>query len=176
MGGGINKSLAFYKFVTFFSAQQAAIITSTGSMIWAHIIHRQFCFESRWIPQFTSNFHGPVGQAVTRLSLVQEVEVPISGRSNQTQCCWRFASAAKFLWNELCCPGTMTRSWAPQTRYALRRNTASVMKDLIWFQRFSSLISFCKNLIILSTVISLLICSRLIHLQKLRVIASVSFC
>ena len=32
---------------------------------------------------------------------------------------------------ELCCPGAMTRRWAPPTRYMLRRNTASIMKDLI---------------------------------------------
>jgi len=25
----------------------------------------------------------------------------------------------------------MTRSWAPQTRYTLRRNTASIMKGLV---------------------------------------------
>jgi len=30
----------------------------------------------------------------------------------------------------LCCLGAMTRRWAPPTRYALRRNTASIMKDL----------------------------------------------
>ena len=29
--------------------------------------------------------------------------------------------------------GAMTRRWAPQTRYALRRNTASTMKDFIRF-------------------------------------------
>ena len=27
--------------------------------------------------------------------------------------------------------GAMTRRWAPQTRYTLRRSTASIMKDLI---------------------------------------------
>ena len=29
--------------------------------------------------------------------------------------------------------GATTRIWAPQTRYTLRRNTASIMKDLIWY-------------------------------------------
>ena len=29
--------------------------------------------------------------------------------------------------------GAMMRRWAPQTRYTLRRNTASIMKDLIGF-------------------------------------------
>ena len=28
----------------------------------------------------------------------------------------------------------MTRRWAPPTRYTLRRNPASTMKDLIWFE------------------------------------------
>ena len=36
-----------------------------------------------------------------------------------------------FLRKELCCPGAMTRRWAPPTRYTLRRNPASIMKDLI---------------------------------------------
>jgi len=27
----------------------------------------------------------------------------------------------------------MTRKWAPLTRYTLRRNTASIMKGLVWF-------------------------------------------
>ena len=33
--------------------------------------------------------------------------------------------------SKLCCPGTITRRCAPSTRYKLRRNTASTMKDLI---------------------------------------------
>ena len=28
--------------------------------------------------------------------------------------------------------GAKTQRWAPQTRYTLRRNTASILKDLIW--------------------------------------------
>jgi len=28
----------------------------------------------------------------------------------------------------------MTRSWAPPTRYTLRRNTASIMKGLVWLE------------------------------------------
>jgi len=31
------------------------------------------------------------------------------------------------------CRGAMTRRWAPQTRYTLLRNTASIMKGLIWW-------------------------------------------
>ena len=39
----------------------------------------------------------------------------------------RLATAATFL---LCCPGANPRKWPPQTRYTLRRITASIMK--IW--------------------------------------------
>ena len=51
------------------------------------------------------------------------------------QCCQRLATAATFLRKELCCPGVLTRRWAPPTRYTLRRNPASIMKHLIliWF-------------------------------------------
>ena len=35
---------------------------------------------------------------------------------------------------EKSCAGAMTRRWVPLTRYTLRRNTASIMKDLIWFE------------------------------------------
>ena len=45
------------------------------------------------------------------------------------------ATAATFLRKELCCPGAMTRRWAPQTRYTLQRYTESIMKDLIFTTR-----------------------------------------
>ena len=35
----------------------------------------------------------------------------------------------------------MTRRWAPQTRYTLRRNTASIMKDLIFTAEFNDVIN-----------------------------------
>ena len=38
-----------------------------------------------------------------------------------------------FFRKKLCCPGAMTRRWAPQTRYTLRRNTTSIIKDSISF-------------------------------------------
>ena len=44
----------------------------------------------------------PVGQAVRRSSLKRWSEVQILGRSNRTQCCQRFATAARFLRKELC--------------------------------------------------------------------------
>ena len=74
-------------------------------------------------------------QKYAAVTNVMRSEVQISGRSNQTQCCQRLATAATFLRKELCCPGAMTRRWAPPTRYTLRRNAASIMKDLIWFDR-----------------------------------------
>ena len=55
--------------------------------------------------------------------------VQISGRSNRRQCRQRLATAATFLWKELCCPGAMTRRRTPQIRYTLRRNTTSIMKQ-----------------------------------------------
>ena len=63
-------------------------------------------------------------------------EVQISCRSNRTQCCQRLATVASFLRKELGCPGAMTRRWAPPTRYTLRRITASIIKDLIWFTKY----------------------------------------
>ena len=33
---------------------------------------------------------------------------------------------------KLCCPGAMTRRWAPQTCHTHQRITASLMKGLIW--------------------------------------------
>ena len=72
-----------------------------------------------------------VGRAVTRLPRSGSSEIQISGRSNQTHCCQRLATAATFLQKKLRNPGAMTWRWAPPTRYTLRRNTASIMKDLI---------------------------------------------
>ena len=45
----------------------------------------------------------------------------------------RLATAATFLQKKLCCPGAMTRRWAPPTRYTLWRYAASIIKNLIWF-------------------------------------------
>ena len=56
-------------------------------------------------------------------------EDQILGRSNRTQSYQRLATAATFLRVEACCPGAMTQRWAPLTRYTLRSNTASLMKE-----------------------------------------------
>ena len=58
-------------------------------------------------------------------------EIQILSQTNWTKCCKRLATVATFLQKKLCYPGAMTRRWTPQTRYTLRRNTASIMKDLI---------------------------------------------
>ena len=58
-------------------------------------------------------------------------ELLISGRSNRTRYFQRPDTAAIFLPKELCCLGVMTWRWVPQTRYTLRRNVASLTKDLI---------------------------------------------
>ena len=48
--------------------------------------------------------------------------------SVKLESCQRLATAATFLRKKLCCPGAMSRQWAPQTRFTLRRNTARVIK------------------------------------------------
>ena len=48
--------------------------------------------------------------------------------SVKLESCQWLATAATFLRKELCCPGAMSRQWAPQTRFTLRRNTARVIK------------------------------------------------
>jgi len=49
----------------------------------------------------------------------------IVGSLNMLNACHRF----NIYWH---CLGDMTRIWVPQTRYALRRNTASRMNSLVW--------------------------------------------
>jgi len=68
---------------------------------------------------------------LTRVSRVREIESSIpKGRPNLTQRCKRFATAsastqvAVLSWRY---DGRLTL----QTRYTLRRNTASIMKDLV---------------------------------------------
>ena len=109
------------------------------------------------------NLDRPVGRAVTRSSLEREVRgsnlgpvksdavlsaarhrcnisskgAVLPGRNDAemgpANSLHASATAATFLRKELCCPGAMTRRWAPQTRYTLRRTTASINErfDLI---------------------------------------------
>ena len=58
----------------------------------------------------------------------------------------QLATAATFLWEDMCCPGAMTQRCAPLTRYTLWRNTASIMEDLIWIlsKWFVALLSTVK--------------------------------
>ena len=98
------------------------------------------------IQQLRSTINRPVGRAATHSSLEREVWGSNPGRSNPTQCCQQLATAATFLRKELCYPGAMTRRWAPPTRYTLRRNTASIMKDLIWFDLRSTILNVTPTL------------------------------
>ena len=84
---------------------------------------------------FVYQLYRPVGQAVTRSAQRELFEVQILIRSNWTRCCQRLATTATFLWRKLFCPGAITWRRAPQTRYTLQSNTASVMKNsiLIWY-------------------------------------------
>ena len=84
----------------------------------------------------------PVSQAAARSVWSRRSEVQISSGSNRTRCCQRLATDVTFLQKELCCPGAMTRGWAQHTRNTLRRNTTSIMKDLID-------IEFCVNIHVL---------------------------
>ena len=58
-------------------------------------------------------------------------KIQILGRSNRTQCFKRLATSVLFFQKKLCCLISMTWRYAPQTRYTLRRNTASVIEDLL---------------------------------------------
>ena len=66
----------------------------------------------------------PVGSSVSLL--VQEVGVRLPCRSNGTQCGQRFATAALLL--RRCVAQTLSRGDGPAGRYALRRNSGSIMK------------------------------------------------
>ena len=81
----------------------------------------------------------PVDRAVMRCLWSERSEIQISGPSNRKKGFQRFATAAIFLRNELCCLGALTRRRALQTRYTLRHITASIMKD--WIQYLFSKIT-----------------------------------
>ena len=50
-----------------------------------------------------------------------------------------------FFWKKLCCPGAMTRRWAPQTCYALPRITYECIEKFLFVLMFST-ICFCLML------------------------------
>ena len=70
----------------------------------------------------------PVGRAVTRSSLEQEVK---SRASQVRQYCQRLATAATFLSKGAVLLGRNDAKMGPQTHYMLQRNTASIKKNLI---------------------------------------------
>ena len=69
----------------------------------------------------------PVGRAEPVCLRSGKSEIQISGRSNQTQCCHRCEISS----NGAVLPRRNDAEMAPQTRHTLRRNTASIMEDLI---------------------------------------------
>ena len=75
--------------------------------------------------------HWPVGRTITRSSLERKVWASNLElvKSDTVLPTVRHRCDT----SELCYSGAMTRRWAPETRYTLRRNTASIMKDFIWF-------------------------------------------
>ena len=71
----------------------------------------------------------PVGRTEMHLSLKWKVLGsnlgPVKSDTDQ-----RLAIAVTFQ-KELCCSSTMTRRWAPHSRYTLPHDTMGIMKDLI---------------------------------------------
>jgi len=73
-----------------------------------------------------------MAKRLLRLPRVQEVKSSKrKGRPNLTQRCKRLATASTSTQVAVLPWRYMTRRWAPQSRYTLRRNTASVMKGLV---------------------------------------------
>ena len=90
--------------------------------------------------------HGPVGRAVIRSSLVREVWGsnfgPVKSDTVLPTARHRCDIISK---GAVLLKGAVTRKWTPQACYTLRRITASIIKDLIWFHVFfwfDSMISF----------------------------------
>ena len=55
-----------------------------------------------------------------------------NSRAGQIECSVaKGSSPLRHLFERSCVPGAMTQRWASQTGYKLRRNTQSIMKDLI---------------------------------------------
>jgi len=68
-----------------------------------------------------------MAEQLTRVPRVREV------CSSKTGPAKSFANSSPPLQHlRKCCLGAMTQSWAQQTRYTLLRNTASIMKSLVW--------------------------------------------
>ena len=75
----------------------------------------------------------PVGRTVTRSSLEQEIWSTNLARGQIGHSIGNGSPPLRnfFEKSKLRCPGAMRQRWTPQTRYTLRRNTASTTKDLI---------------------------------------------
>ena len=65
-----------------------------------------------------------VGVAVNVAASGMENLGSTPGSAKSAQCCHRLATGATFLRKQLCGLGAMSRRWAPQTPYTLRRSTS----------------------------------------------------
>jgi len=86
------------------------------------------------------------GQRLTRVSRVREVEIRIP-MAGQILCSVENRSSPLQHLNAgvVCCLGAMMPRWAPQTRYTLRRNTASKWTVWFWFGPFCGYIHFAQG-------------------------------
>ena len=77
--------------------------------------------SQRWqaVGNTVSALTGPRFEPLTSRFRGKSVTARPTGRSNWRQCCQRLATAARFLRKKPCCPGAMTRRWAPNTRYTI---------------------------------------------------------
>ena len=105
-------------------------------LIMWNVIMSFYTIDCLWVLYNMYYCYGPVGRAVTRSFRKREVLGFNFGPVKSDKRYQRLATAATFLWKELCCPGAMTWRWTPQTRYTLRRNTTSIMKNFVLL-RFS---------------------------------------
>ena len=86
--------------------------------------------------KFSSISVREIDQAVSVRLLSGRSELPISGRSNQTQCCERLATAATLLRKELRCLKAQWRRDGPGNSLHASRNTASMIKDSFGYEKF----------------------------------------
>ena len=108
LGGGLLVSKLIYLFFLQICSSKSAI-KLVDLILYYQLIFLRF--------QNCKFYYRPVGRAVTRSSLEREV---------------RDSNLGLVKSNTVLPTGAMMPRWALQTRYTLRRNTASIMKDLIF--------------------------------------------
>ena len=95
-------------------------------------------------------FHRQDSLCVNCSALVQEVWGSNRGQVKRNKSCQWLATVATFLRKELCCSSVMLRRWAPQTRYPLGRNTASIIK-INFFEVIFAIDLFTEHVIPVTT-------------------------